>query len=99
MKRLLSLLFTVALALIAFVSVQPSDVDGVATVASLVSYVAIGVIALAFALLARKQLMPYVKLEEFIRRAAETPLSSAIVVLAICHLMTSLIGLFGGQIR
>lgn len=90
--------FTAAIALLAFAYVQPEG-TGFASMGTLVSYVAIGAIALVFALLSRKQMMPYINLEALVQKASETPLSAAVVVLAVCHLMASLVGLFGGQIR
>lgn len=72
-----------------------TDVDKGASTAIWVLGAVSGIIAVALAHLSRRALLDYLDLEEYAKKASETPLGSAIVFLGVCVVTHGLIGLFG----
>lgn len=72
-----------------------TDVDRGASTAIWFLGAASGIIAVALAHLSRKGLFDYIDMQEYAKKAAETPLGSAIVFLGVCVVVNALIGLFG----
>ena len=96
--RIFFLILTLAVTAVGYILLQPDD-TGAYTYPVIFSSVGIATIALIFTHIARKQLMPYVKLEELLELAKNGSIPAAIIFLAVAHFMTSLVGLFGGQVR
>ena len=97
--RFVNLIIFISLACFGFVVVQPDTDTGIPMFLVLASQVGVATVALLFALVARKILLPYIKVEQLIQKAQEHPIGAGLVVFGVLHLMTSLVSLFGAQVR
>ena len=98
MNRELTMILEALASLFGFTVVQPTGVSWESTAALLPS-VAIATVATLFAHIVRKQMFPYLKLEELIAKAMENPIGAGAVFLGVCHVLASLLALFGSQLR
>lgn len=89
-RNVLLVLFPILLTLALFFT----DVDKGATTAIWFLGMGTGVIAVALAHLSRKGLFDYIDMQEYAKKASETPLGSAIVFLGVCVVLYGLLGLF-----
>lgn len=71
-----------------------TDVDGGTSTAIWLLGAASGIIAVALTHLSRKGLFDYLDLQEYARKASETPLGSAIVFLGVCIVMHGLLSVW-----
>jgi hypothetical protein len=71
-----------------------TDVDNGASTA--IWFLSAGTLIIAVALthISRRGLFDYIDMEEYAKKASETPLGSAIVFLGICVVTNGLLGLF-----
>lgn len=72
-----------------------TDVDKGASTAIWLLGLSTGIIAAAFAHIARKGLFDYIDMGEFANKAKETSLGSSIVFLGMCIVIAALLGIFG----
>lgn len=98
MKREVSMILAAAASISGFTVVQPAGVSW-ESVAALLPSVAIATVATLFAHIVRKQMFPYLKLEELITKAMENPIGAGAIFLGVCHVLASLLSLFGSQLR
>lgn len=76
-----------------------TDPDNGALMPAFLGQLATPILAVWFALVMRKFLMDYVKLEDLYTKLRETSVGSGIGFLGVCVIMYALLGLFGGQVR
>lgn len=85
--------------LLVFAFLYWSDPNGGAVTTALAGQLAMPVVAVWFAHLARKALFDYIDMEELYLKAITSPLGASITFAGICVLLYALLGLFGGQVR
>lgn len=76
-----------------------SDPNGGALLPAFLGQLATPIIAVWFALVMRKILLDYVKVEELYAKLKETSVGAGIGFLGVSLIMYGLLGLFGGQVR
>lgn len=90
-RNVLLVVFPILLAMALFFT----DVDKGATTATWFLGLGTYVLAVAMAHLSRKGLFDYIDMQEYAKKASETPLGSAIVFLGVCVVLYGLLGVFG----
>lgn len=76
-----------------------TDPNNGALLPAFMGQLATPILAVWFALIMRKVLMDYVRVEELYNKLKETSVGSGIGFLGVCLVMFALLGLFGGQVR
>jgi multisubunit Na+/H+ antiporter MnhB subunit len=72
-----------------------TDPDKGASTGIWVVGMATGIIAVAMSHISRKGLFDYINLEEFAKRAYESPIGAGIVFMGVCMVVSSLLMVFG----
>lgn len=76
-----------------------TDPNNGALLPAFLGQLATPILAVWFALVMRKVLMDYVKLEDLYNKLKETSVGSGIGFLGVCVVMYAMLALFGGQVR
>lgn len=90
-RNVLLVVFPILLAAALFFT----DVDKGVTTATWFLGLGTYVLAVAMAHISRKGLFDYIDMQEYAKKASETPLGSAIVFLGVCVVLVGLLGVFG----
>ena len=92
-------LWLVGGSLVALLYLFLTDPNGGALTAALVGQLAMPIVAVWFAYLARKALFDYLDIQELYNKAKESAVGAGLVFIGTCLVFFGLLGLFGGQLR
>ena len=81
------------------VYIHLTDPIGASTIPALLGELALPILAVWFAYAMRKVIIPYMKMEDLLKKAKETSVGSAITFLGGCIIVYGLLGLFGGRLN